>query len=183
MVGIGPFHADPRPIPTPSISIILSRAIGRRLPIRWTSRRRRLTGDARMRRRDHRRGLYRACRRRSRLTRDYGMDVRVLEAAEPGWGASGRNGGFSCIGCHKRCYAHDDQALWPRGDARILRRHEGCGWSRARSLPAHGIDAWIHEGGEISLAHLPNRMAELEEERDFMARRLRREDGTWSAMS
>ena len=35
-----------------------------------------------------------------RLKREYGMDVRVLEAGEPGWGASGRNGGFSCIGCH-----------------------------------------------------------------------------------
>ena len=39
-----------------------------------------------------------------RLRNEYGADVRVLEAGEPGWGASGRNGGFSCIGCHKRSY-------------------------------------------------------------------------------
>ena len=28
------------------------------------------------------------------LARDYGVDVRLLEAGHIGWGASGRNGGF-----------------------------------------------------------------------------------------
>jgi glycine/D-amino acid oxidase-like deaminating enzyme len=32
------------------------------------------------------------------LARDYSADVRVLEAGHIGWGASGRNGGFCCIG-------------------------------------------------------------------------------------
>jgi glycine/D-amino acid oxidase-like deaminating enzyme len=32
------------------------------------------------------------------LARDYSKDVRVLEAGHIGWGASGRNGGFCCIG-------------------------------------------------------------------------------------
>jgi glycine/D-amino acid oxidase-like deaminating enzyme len=32
------------------------------------------------------------------LARDYGVDVRVLEAGHIGWGASGRNGGFCCPG-------------------------------------------------------------------------------------
>ena len=32
------------------------------------------------------------------LARDYGVDVRVLEAGHIGWGASGRNGGFCCVG-------------------------------------------------------------------------------------
>ena len=32
------------------------------------------------------------------LARDYGIDVRVLEAGHIGWGASGRNGGFCCMG-------------------------------------------------------------------------------------
>ena len=32
------------------------------------------------------------------LARDYGVDVRVLEAGHFGWGASGRNGGFCCMG-------------------------------------------------------------------------------------
>ena len=32
------------------------------------------------------------------LARDHHIDVRVLEAGHLGWGASGRNGGFCCIG-------------------------------------------------------------------------------------
>ena len=32
------------------------------------------------------------------LARDFGIDVRVLEAGHIGWGASGRNGGFCSVG-------------------------------------------------------------------------------------
>ena len=32
------------------------------------------------------------------LARDHDVDVRVLEAGHIGWGASGRNGGFCCLG-------------------------------------------------------------------------------------
>ncbi|MDJ0778723.1 MAG: FAD-binding oxidoreductase [Gammaproteobacteria bacterium] len=35
------------------------------------------------------------------LVRDYQVDVRVLEAGHIGWGASGRNGGFCCLGSSK----------------------------------------------------------------------------------
>ncbi len=35
------------------------------------------------------------------LARDYDVDVRVLEAGHIGWGASGRNGGFCCMGSTK----------------------------------------------------------------------------------
>ena len=31
------------------------------------------------------------------LSKDYNIDVKVLEAGHIGWGASGRNGGFCCI--------------------------------------------------------------------------------------
>jgi len=105
-----------------------------------------------------------------RLRSEYGMDVRVLEAAEPGWGASGRNGGFSCIGCHKRSY---DSLIKSYGldDTRrfYATMKEAVAWVR-HLCQTHGIDAWIHEGGDVLLAHLPNRWAELEEERDQMGR-------------
>jgi glycine/D-amino acid oxidase-like deaminating enzyme len=105
-----------------------------------------------------------------RLKCEYGMDVRVLEAAGPGWGASGRNGGFSCIGCHKRSYASLIKSYGLDDTRRFYgTMKEAVGLVRDL-CSAHGIDAWIHEGGEISLAHVPNRRAELEEERDFMAR-------------
>ncbi len=104
-----------------------------------------------------------------RLRSEYGMDVRVLEAAEPGWGASGRNGGFACIGCHKRSYASLTES-YGLDDTRHFYGAMKDAVGLVRELCAtHAIDAWIHDGGEISLAHLPNRWHELEEERDFMA--------------
>ncbi|MEM7207717.1 MAG: FAD-binding oxidoreductase [Pseudomonadota bacterium] len=39
------------------------------------------------------------------LARDYNVDVRVLEAGHIGWGASGRNGGFCCMGGTKLPYS------------------------------------------------------------------------------
>lgn len=105
-----------------------------------------------------------------RLRSEYGMDVRVLEAAEPGWGASGRNGGFSCIGCHKRSYGSLIKSYGLEDTRRFHGAMKDAVGLVGDLCTTHGIDAWIHGGGEISLAHLPNRWAELEEERDFMAR-------------
>ena len=36
------------------------------------------------------------------LASEHQLDVRALEAATPGWGASGRNGGFCSIGGNQR---------------------------------------------------------------------------------
>jgi glycine/D-amino acid oxidase-like deaminating enzyme len=105
-----------------------------------------------------------------RLRSEYGMDVRVLEAGEPGWGASGRNGGFSCIGCHKRSYGSLIKSYGLEDTRRFYgAMKDSVAWVR-ELCAAHGIDAWIHEGGDIWLAHLPNRWEEIEEERDAMAR-------------
>src|SRR3546814_6139461 len=38
------------------------------------------------------------------LVEGHGMGVTVLEAGTPGWGASGRNGGFCCLGGAKLGY-------------------------------------------------------------------------------
>ncbi|QIG47555.1 FAD-binding oxidoreductase [Nordella sp. HKS 07] len=105
-----------------------------------------------------------------RLSSEYGLDVRVLEAGEPGWGASGRNGGFACIGCHKRSYGSLIQSYGLDETRRFYGAMKDAVDLVRELCASHGIDAWIHEGGEISLAHLPSRWAELEEERDFMAR-------------
>ncbi|MGE0004444.1 MAG: NAD(P)/FAD-dependent oxidoreductase [Parvibaculaceae bacterium] len=107
-----------------------------------------------------------------RLGGEYGVDVRVLEAGTPGWGASGRNGGFSCIGCHKRSYGSLIRS-YGLDDTRSFYSAMKDAVSLVRELcETQGIDAWIHGGGEISLAHRPDRWAELEEERDLMARLL-----------
>src|SRR5262245_25051104 len=98
-----------------------------------------------------------------RLRSEYGVDVHVLEAGEPGWGASGRNGGFLCIGGHKRSYGSLIRS-YGLDDTRRFYGTMKDAVALVRDLcQSHGIDAWVHEGGEVSLAHQPNRLRELEE--------------------
>ena len=90
-----------------------------------------------------------------------GADVVLLDAGFPGWGASGRNGGFCCLGGAKA------------GDA-ILRRQYGedarRGWRRAEAdavalaaelIARHAIEADTHSHGETILAHNPKQMRHL----------------------
>ncbi len=90
-----------------------------------------------------------------------GVDVVVLEAEEPGWGASGRNGGFCCLGGA----ALDDRALRRRyGEA------DAHAFSSAKRqavdlvdglLDRLGIDADVHSEGETILAHRASDVAGL----------------------
>jgi hypothetical protein len=57
------------------------------------------------------------------LARDHGSDGRVLEAGHIGWGASGRNGGFCCIG---------GTGLQPRGMIRRFGLDAARAWYRSQ---------------------------------------------------
>ncbi len=97
-----------------------------------------------------------------------GVDAVLLEAGTIGWGASGRNGGFACLGSHKL------------GQAGILARfgeNETRRYYRAMvdaialvdaNLRDHDIDAWKTSEGDLSLAHLPSRVEELKDEQVFL---------------
>jgi glycine/D-amino acid oxidase-like deaminating enzyme len=90
-----------------------------------------------------------------------GASVAVLEAETPGWGASGRNGGFCCLGGSML------------GDAAIIRRYgapAASGFRQAerdgvalvaKLIERLGIDADIHSRGETQLAHRPKDMEKL----------------------
>ncbi|ETX15753.1 FAD dependent oxidoreductase [Roseivivax halodurans JCM 10272] len=90
-----------------------------------------------------------------------GVEATLLEADDAGFGASGRNGGFCCLGGAKAT------------DAMLRRRHGEQGrrdWRRteraavdtvARILDIHGIDADTHSRGETQLAHSPRAMQAL----------------------
>ncbi len=93
-----------------------------------------------------------------------GVDVVVLDAQHPGWGASGRNGGFCCLGGAK-------------ADDAMLRRQFGeparADWRRtevdaialvAKLLDTHGIQADTHSKGETLLAHSASAMRAIEGE-------------------
>ncbi len=82
-----------------------------------------------------------------------GQDVRVFEAKSPGWGASGRNGGFCCLGGSAASDAmlrrmHGEEAR------RDWRATEKAAVETVRHLIArHGIEADTHSEGETLLAH------------------------------
>ncbi|NJM28994.1 MAG: FAD-binding oxidoreductase [Rhizobiales bacterium] len=97
-----------------------------------------------------------------------GMDVRILEAAEPGWGASGRNGGFACIGSHKRSYASMISIYGIDGTRAFYRAMKESVGLVHDLCTEHQIDAKIAGKGEITLAHLPNRLEEFRAEQKFL---------------
>lgn len=90
-----------------------------------------------------------------------GKSVIVLDSHRPGWGASGRNGGFCCLGGSML----DDAALdQMHGKAARLE------WRQAERLSvAHvsdflhisGTDADVHSDGETLLAHRPRYMSNI----------------------
>ena len=104
------------------------------------------------------------------LAERYGTGAVVLEAGQPGWGASGRNGGFVCMGGAKI------------SDAAILRRH-GEAVARgfhdaqraaidrvAENLSRYAIAADTHSEGELCLAHRPRALSGLREEAELSER-------------
>lgn len=103
-----------------------------------------------------------------RLREAYGMDVTVLDAAEPGWGASGRNGGFCGLGSTKLSY-HDLIKRYGKDDAlRFFDVQKEAVELVKDVCRRFSIDASICEMGELALAHQPNRVTELHEEAEFL---------------
>ncbi|SMX26642.1 Gamma-glutamylputrescine oxidoreductase [Pelagimonas phthalicica] len=82
-----------------------------------------------------------------------GRKVAVFDAMHPGWGASGRNGGFCCAGGALITPARMDKyfgdgagADWLRAEAQAINHVSGL-------LADHTIDADTHSQGETCLAH------------------------------
>lgn len=95
-----------------------------------------------------------------------GVDVVVLDSMYPGWGASGRNGGFCCLGGAKASSA----ALAHRFGQDAL-----TGWRQAerdavalvaRLLQENDIAADTHSQGETILAHNDRAARELRKDAD-----------------
>lgn len=89
------------------------------------------------------------------LVERFGADVAVLDAAQPGWGASGRNGGFVCAGSSKL----SDRAIRLRvgvAGAREFAAFQAASVARvADNLDRYGTDAERGPDGELLLAHSP----------------------------
>jgi glycine/D-amino acid oxidase-like deaminating enzyme len=92
---------------------------------------------------------------------EHGIGSTVLDAAWPGWGASGRNGGFACLGGTKRSAA-SLTADFGAAEARRFFAAQVEAVQHVRAMLAeHGIDAEACGEGEYILAHRPKDFAAM----------------------
>jgi glycine/D-amino acid oxidase-like deaminating enzyme len=90
-----------------------------------------------------------------------GVSVAVLEAGQPGWGASGRNGGFCSMGGSKLSDL-ELAARFGRDEAVAFRRYQREAVAHvAETLAARGIDAEAGPQGSLCLAHTTEAFAAL----------------------
>ena len=99
-----------------------------------------------------------------------GVDVAVLEAKTPGWGASGRNGGFCCIGGSRR----SEKGLMRDYGLAVAEEYlnaEVAAVDLVDGLIARlGLEVNRHSDGETLLAHRPSDMRYLEAQAAEMVR-------------
>ena len=92
-----------------------------------------------------------------------GVDVAVLDAQQIGWGASGRNGGFCCLG---GTIAEDDELIRRYGEVEARRyfyAERAAIDLVAELLDQFEIDADVASKGETVLAHKPRRVDQLKD--------------------
>lgn len=99
-----------------------------------------------------------------------GANVIVLEAESPGWGASGRNGGFCCLGGSKlssaamrRRFGNQATEIYEAGEVAAVSLVGNL-------LDTFGIEAETHSRGETQLAHSPRAMKRLRATAESLAK-------------
>jgi len=103
-------------------------------------------------------GLSCACH----LARDFGVKAVVLEANRPGWGCSGRNGGFARAVTGKLGY-QDWIDRYGVDTARALFADVHAAMATTRGMIRDGaIDCDVQPDGGLKLAHRPSRIKKLE---------------------
>lgn len=90
-----------------------------------------------------------------------GVDVVVLEAEFPGWGASGRNGGFCCLGGGMLDDAALDARFGKSGRLEFRAAEKASVDLVARLVDELDLDVDRHSKGETELAHRPKDMEGL----------------------
>jgi len=99
-----------------------------------------------------------------------GVGVTLLEAERIGWGASGRNGGFCCLGGGKIGNAALERSYGAEGRRAFHDAQRTAVALVGRLLDRHGIDVDRHSEGETILAHTARHMAALRREVSEIAR-------------
>jgi len=103
-----------------------------------------------------------------RLAERYGQEVAVIDAGQPAWGASGRNGGFCCMGSAKLSFPKMFKRYGEEETKAFVRLQQAAIEAVGDFLDERGEPADRHSDGELALAHKPNRIEELKEEGAFL---------------
>ena len=104
------------------------------------------------------------------LARHYGIHATVLEANRPGWGCSGRNGGFARAAIGRHTFGKMVE-LWGRDTARRAFAQALSAVENVRSLIRDGdIACDALAAGHLKIAHRPSRAAALEREAELLQR-------------
>lgn len=104
------------------------------------------------------------------LAREHGIRATVLEANRPGWGCSGRNGGFARAAIGRYSFgAMIDR--WGRESARRMFGEALRAVDNVRSMiSAGGIACDALEAGHLKIAHKPGRTGGLAAEAELLQR-------------
>lgn len=99
-----------------------------------------------------------------RLAQTHGRAVRLFEAGPIAWGASGRNGGFCCLGGSKLGHEAIARRVGVEEARRFADAQRAAIDHVAGFLDQVGVDADRHSRGELVLAHKPSRLPALRAE-------------------
>jgi glycine/D-amino acid oxidase-like deaminating enzyme len=102
------------------------------------------------------------------LCRDHGANVRVLDAAYPGFGGSGRNGGFAGYGGSKLSVGQTIKRVGMEETKRFSAWQADAIDLVDQILTEENIDADKVGSGEVGFAHKPSRVAGMREDVDYM---------------
>lgn len=104
------------------------------------------------------------------LARRHGIHAVVLEANRPGWGCSGRNGGFARMALG-RYTAGEMIAAWGRDMARRAFSETVSSLNTVREMIRDGgIDCDASDAGHLKIAHRASRAAQLKKEAGLLQR-------------
>ena len=91
-----------------------------------------------------------------------GVNATVLEAKRVGWGASGRNGGFCCLGGGKASDASLDRRFGKAGRLDFRQAELTAVQLVKKLITENNMEVDRHSIGETALAHRPKDMAAFE---------------------
>lgn len=102
------------------------------------------------------------------LARDYGVDACILEAGSIGSGASGRNGGFCCLGSHKMPYQTQIRRFGMEAAQDFMKAQCAAVDLVSELIDDEGMKVDRIGDGETLVAHRRSRMRELVAEQDIL---------------